>query len=135
MNKFILSILALSLSFISCKEEKIEEDALSHEDIESLNDTSLYNASEINYEGTYEGNIKGKEVILTITDEGFEVSEGGKKALGTWVRIDDGTIIELSPSSGNVAVKFYGWSDNDNWIALSDEGEYPEKEEFLHRVK
>ncbi len=134
MNK--LYIVALSgFLFLSCGNKDGDADGeLSKSQIESMEETSQINSENIEYEGTFKGEIKGKEIELKINGESFEVTENGKRAHGSWSKVDDGTIIELEPKSGSVVVKNYGWSDNDTWVALTDSLTYPDNEEFLKRI-
>lgn len=134
MKKII--ILSIGLFFlISCntKEEKIEGE-LSQSDIANMEESSEMNVEDINYEGAFKGTVKGKEIELKLGGESFELFENGKRAHGSWAKVNDGTIIELEPKGGKVPVKFFGYSDNDTWIALDDSLQVPVKEEFLKRI-
>ncbi|MGB6084747.1 hypothetical protein [Moheibacter sp.] len=134
MKKFYIALLSGFL-MLSCgsKEEKVEGD-LSQEDIEILEENSQINSEEINYEGSFKGKIQGKEIELKLNGESFEVTQNGRRAHGSWSKVDDGTIIELEPKSGSLNVKHYGWSDNDTWVALTDSLTYIEPEQLLKRI-
>lgn len=119
---------------ISCGKKDTESGDLSASDIETIEETSQINSGEIDYEGTFRGKIKGKEIELKLDGDTFEINENGKRAHGNWSRLDDGTSIELEPKSGTVSVKFYGYSDNDTWVALTDSATYPQNEEYLKRI-
>ncbi|MFV0304528.1 MAG: hypothetical protein ACK5IC_03475 [Moheibacter sp.] len=134
MKKMIvLGLLGLFFTACGSKEEKNNEE-LSPSDIENITQTSQMNIEEISYEGTFKGKVKGKEVELKIDDSDFEISESGRKAKGTWSIINDGATVELEPTSGSVRVKYYGVSDNDTWVALTDSATYPDTEEYLKRI-
>jgi len=136
MNRILIPMIA-GILVVSCGEkEKLAEGELSKETIESMEETSLINSEEINYEGTFKGKINGKEIELKLNGDTFESTENGKRAFGNWSKVDDGTIIELGPKSGNVSVKYYGWSDNDTWVAMTgkDSLTYMEPEQYLKRI-
>lgn len=136
MKKLILPIFA-GIMLISCGEkENLAEGELSKETIESMDETAQINSEEIKYEGSFKGKINGKETTLKLNGDTFESSENGKRAHGNWSKVDDGTIIELEPKSGSVIVKYYGWSDNDTWVAMTgkDSLTYMEPEQFLKRI-
>ncbi len=134
MNKIYIVAISGFLLFSCGNKDGNTEGELSESQIESMEESSQINSENIEYEGTFKGKIKGKEVELKINGESFEVTENGKRAHGSWSKVDDGTIIELEPKSGNVVVKNYGWSDNDTWVALTDSLTYPDNEEFLKRI-
>lgn len=120
---------------ISCgKKETNAEGELSKSDIENMEETSRINSEKIKYEGSFRGKIKGKEVELKLNGDEFEITENGKRTHGSWSKLDDGTSIELEPKGGSVSVKFYGYSDNDTWVALTDSATYPQNEEYLKRI-
>lgn len=134
MKKIYVVVLSTLLTVAcSSKEEKVDN-GLSQKDIENLQETSQLNSDQIEYEGKFKGKIKGKEIELTINDDSFDISENGKKAHGDWAIVNDGSTIELEPSSGTVSVRYYGISDNDTWIALTDSATYPDNEEFIKRI-
>lgn len=133
--KKLLILLSAGLLIISCgKKENTAPGELSETDIENMEETSQINSDEIDYEGTFKGKIKGKEVELKLDGESFEITENGKRAHGNWSKLDDGTMIELEPKSGSVSVKILGYSDNDTWVALTDSATYPDNEEYLKRI-
>lgn len=134
MNKLYIVVISGFLVLSCGNKEGDAEGELSKSQIESMEETSQINSENIEYEGTFKGKIKGKEIQLKINGESFEITENGKRAHGSWSKVDDGTIIELEPKSGNVVVKNYGWSDNDTWVALTDSLTYPDNEEFLKRI-
>lgn len=120
---------------VSCgKKEETAPGELSESTIENMQETSQMNSEEIKYEGSFKGKIKGKDTELKLDGETFELIENGKRAHGNWSKLDDGTIIELEPKSGNVSTKVYGYSDNDTWVALTDSATYPQNEEYLKRI-
>lgn len=134
MKKQIIIVL-IGIASVACNSKiELPEGELSPEQIEALNEDAVVGVEDIKYEGTYEGEIRGKKVKLTLESDSFQVSENDKKAHGDWSRVDDGTIIELEPTSGSVTVQFYGYSDDKTWIALSDSLTYPDKEEFIIRT-
>jgi len=133
--KKLLILLSIGMMVISCgKEEVTPPGELSETDIENIQETSQINSEEIEYEGTFKGKIKGKEVELKLDGERFEITENGKRAHGNWSKLDDGTLIELEPKSGTVSVKVYSYSDNNTWVAMNDDASFPEVEEYLKRI-
>lgn len=134
MNKFLIPIIS-GLFLISCGgKEEVQEGDLTQDQQEMLEENSQMNSEDISYEGTFKGKIKGKDVQLKLNGESFEMTENGNRAHGSWSKVDDGTVIELEPKGGKVTVKFYGFSDNETWVALSDSMTYPEPEEYLKRI-
>lgn len=133
--KKLCILLSSGILLISCgKKEKTVDGELSQTAIESLEETSQMNSEDIEYEGTFRGKIKGKEIELKLDGDTFELIENGKRIHGSWSKLNDGTSIELEPASGSVSVKFYGYSDNDTWVALSDSATYLQNEEYLKRI-
>lgn len=133
--KKIFILLSVGLLIISCsKKEDTAPGELSDTDIENMEETSQINSDQIDYEGTFKGKIKGKDIELKLNGEEFEITENGKRAHGSWSRLNDGTSIELEPKSGTVSVKVYGYSDNETWVAMTDSATYPENEEYLKRI-
>lgn len=133
--KKLCILLSSGILLISCREkEKTVDGELSQTAIESLEETSQMNSEDIEYEGTFRGKIKGKEIELKLDGDTFELIENGKRIHGSWSKLNDGTSIELEPASGSVSVKFYGYSDNDTWVALSDSATYLQNEEYLKRI-
>jgi len=134
MKKLIITLFSTFL-LISCnsKEENTKEE-LSKSDITNLEETSEINIENIDYEGTFRGKINGKDIELKLDGESFELLENGKRAHGGWVKVNDGTVIKLEPKGGNISVEYYGYSDNDTWVALNDSLQIPEKEEFIKRI-
>lgn len=134
MKKYIIPLLTLFvLSSCNSKEEHHPND-LSEEQINQLEASSLNTIEEINYKGKFEGVIGNKKVVLSIENESFILNEGGKEFKGKWAKIDDGNTVELSPDKGSIGVKFYGISDNDTWVALTDSLTYIEPEQLLKRI-
>ncbi len=133
--KKLLILLSSGIMLISCGKKDVNADGeLSKSDIENMEETSQINSEKIEYEGSFRGKIKGKEVELKLNGDEFEITENGKRAHGSWSKLDDGTSIELEPKGGSVSVKFYGYSDNDTWVALTDSATYPQNEEYLKRI-
>lgn len=134
MKKIIITLLSIFL-LICCNSKGENTDGeLSKSDIANMEETSEVNVEDINYEGVFKGNVNGKEIELKLDAESFELQENGKRAHGNWVKVNDGTMIKLEPKGGYVSVKYYGYSDNDTWVALNDSMQIPEKEEFIKRI-
>lgn len=131
----LLSVFAVLLLLVSCgKKEDSGLEELRQSQIEPLQESSELNIEMIEYEGEYKGEIKGKKIDLKIESESFEITENGRHAFGNWMKVNDGTIIELNPKSGTVDTRFYSWSDKDSWMALTDSLTIPDVEEFLKRI-
>ena len=134
MRKLLVPVF-VGLLLVSCGgKEDVQEGDLTQEQIEILEENSQINQDQIEYEGTFKGKIKGKDVQLKLNRDTFEITEGSSRSQGNWSKVDDGTVIELEPKSGKVSVKYYGFSDNETWVALSDSMTYPEPEEYLKRI-
>lgn len=134
MRKLLVPVF-VGLLLVSCGgKEDVQEGELTQEQIEILEENSQINQDQIEYEGTFKGKIKGKDVQLKLNGDTFEITEGSSRSQGNWSKVDDGTVIELEPKSGKVSVKYYGFSDNETWVALSDSMTYPEPEEYLKRI-
>lgn len=134
MRKLLVPVF-VGLLLVSCGgKEDVQEGDLTQEQIEILEENSQINQDQIEYEGTFKGKIKGKDVQLKLNGDTFEITEGSSRSQGNWSKVDDGTVIELEPKSGKVSVKYYGFSDNETWVALSDSMTYPEPEEYLKRI-
>ena len=136
MRKFYITILSCFLILSCGTKEEVVEGELTQEEIEILEETSQINTEEIKYEGSFKGEIQGKKIELKLNGDAFELTEDGRRAHGNWSKVDDGTIIELEPKGGNVAVRYYGWSDNDTWVAMKgpDSLTYIMPEEYLKRI-
>ncbi|MFA7687296.1 MAG: hypothetical protein WCY25_05465 [Moheibacter sp.] len=133
--KKILMLLGSGIILWSCGEKQTTiEGELSETDIERMEETSQMNSDAIEYEGTFKGKIKGNEIELKLDGDTFEIIENGKRIHGSWSRLNDGTSIELEPDNGKISVRFYGYSDNDTWVALTDSATYPQNEEYLKRI-
>lgn len=136
-----LLFLFLALQFLaSCgkteSETVLEPGEITAEDEVELIETSQLNLANTEYLGTFSGKVGNREVAITfLEDYEFEMTDNGKEASGTYERLEDGTRIELFPSKGSVRIKFLALSDSDYWIVLDNEGEYPDKEEFLKKSK
>ncbi|MET3731251.1 hypothetical protein [Moheibacter stercoris] len=134
MRKLLVPVF-VGLLLVSCGgKEEVQEGDLTQEQVEILEENSQINQDQIEYEGTFKGKIKGKDVQLKLNGDTFEITEGSSRSQGNWSKVDDGTVIELEPKSGKVSVKYYGFSDNETWVALSDSMTYPEPEEYLKRI-
>lgn len=134
MRKLLVPVF-VGLLLVSCGgKEDVQKGDLTQEQIEILEENSQINQDQIEYEGTFKGKIKGKDVQLKLNGDTFEITEGSSRSQGNWSKVDDGTVIELEPKSGKVSVKYYGFSDNETWVALSDSMTYPEPEEYLKRI-
>lgn len=134
MRKLLVPVF-VGLLLVSCGgKEDVQEGELTQEQIEILEENSQINQDQIEYEGAFKGKIKGKDVQLKLNGDTFEITEGSSRSQGNWSKVDDGTVIELEPKSGKVSVKYYGFSDNETWVALSDSMTYPEPEDYLKRI-
>lgn len=134
MRKLVVPVF-VGLLLVSCGgKEEIQEGDLTQEQVETHEENSQINQDQIEYEGTFKGKIKGKDVQLKLNGDTYEITEGSSRSQGNWSKVDDGTVIELEPKSGKVSVKYYGFSDNETWVALSDSMTYPEPEEYLKRI-
>lgn len=128
-------IALIAVGLLSCNSKTGNtEDVLTPEQIEVLDEHGRIGVESIEYEGVYQGEINGNKIKLTLESNSFELLENDKKSKGDWSRIDDGTIIELLPESGSLSVRYFGYSDENTWIVLSDSMTYVEPEQFLIRT-
>jgi len=134
MKKIIIALLSIFLLASCGSKEKNPEGELARAGIANMEETSEINIEDIDYKGTFKGTIHGNEITLKLDENTFELFENGKRAHGSWARINDGAVIKLEPKGGTVSVRYYGYSDDDTWVALTDSLAYPEKEEFLKRI-
>ena len=133
----LLGFLTLIFIVVSCNGNKdenlVEAGELSKEDIESIAKTSESNFDEIEYVGTFKGEVSGKEVMLILSEDSFKLVVGENNTKGKIIRLDDGSKFELVADK-SLFVKYLEWSDIDLLEVLDEEGNYPEdesKEAFL----
>lgn len=134
MRTYVLMALVVT-GLLSCNSKtENPDDVLTPEQIEVLDENGRIAVEDIKYEGTYEGEVNGKKMKLTLESNSFLLLENDKETKGDWARIDDGSIIELLPETGRVSVKYFSYSDENTWVVLSDSMSYVEPEQFLNRT-
>lgn len=134
MKSHVLIVLIVA-GLLSCNSQTEKPaDVLSPEEIEVLDEHGRIGVESIEYEGSYQGEINGKKMKLTLDSNSFELLENENETKGDWSRIDDGTIIELIPERGSASIRYLSFSDEDTWVILSDSMTYVQPEQFLIRT-
>lgn len=133
-----LYILFIMVALFSCKnkDEVVDKssDALSHEDVVSLEKTSLFSNEAIVYEGTFEGKYFGDKVILKLSDTKFTIDYKNKTYNGDLFKKEDGSLMEIDAKK-KLPFQFFRWSDNSEIMILNEDGTADENgENYLTRV-
>ncbi|WP_322970116.1 hypothetical protein [Faecalibacter sp. LW9] len=120
---WLISILLIGMIFSCKKEEKDKSyEALTHEDVESLEQSSLSTLDPIIYNGQFKGDYNGSEIALELDEDGdFIVYYKEKKIKGEWFKKDDGFLMELD-SKKQLPFQFLLWSDNTTIMILNSDG-------------
>ena len=120
---WLISILLIGMIF-SCKKEEKDKSygSLTHEDVESLEQSSLSTLDPIIYNGQFKGDYNGSEIALELDEDGdFIVYYKEKKVKGEWFKKDDGFLMELD-SKKQLPFQFLLWSDNTTIMILNSDG-------------
>jgi len=120
---WLISILLIGMIF-SCKKEEKDKSygSLTHEDVESLEQSSLSTLDPIIYNGQFKGDYNGSEIALELDEDGdFIVYYKEKKIKGEWFKKDDGSLMELD-SKKQLPFQFLLWSDNTTIMILNSDG-------------
>ncbi|HEY4539962.1 MAG TPA: hypothetical protein VIG94_08150 [Faecalibacter sp.] len=120
---WLISILLIGMIF-SCKKEEKDKSygSLTHEDVESLEQSSLSTLDPIIYNGQFKGDYNGSEIALELDEDGdFIVYYKEKKVKGEWFKKDDGSLMELD-SKKQLPFQFLLWSDNTTIMILNSDG-------------
>lgn len=123
-QKSLVGIIVIVLTFFSCKKEQKDKSYanLTHEDVESMEQSSLGNYETIIYSGEFSGEYNGNGIILDLEDDGdFTIKYKDKKVEGNWFQKDDGSMIELD-SKKVLPFQFILWSDNTTLMILNSDG-------------
>ena len=124
MIKNFTFLLILTLSIIACKEEKEDKSygTLTHEDVVSLEESSVSTFETIIYEGNFEGEYFDDKISLQLEDDGdYTIQYKNKKVEGEWFKKDDGFLIEID-SKKQLPFQFLMWSDNHTIMILNADG-------------
>lgn len=124
IQKSVFGLFIIALSFSSCKEEVADKSYanLTHEDVESMENSSLSSYETIIYEGDFSGEYNENKVFLELEDDGdFTIKYKDKEVEGTWFKKDDGSMIELD-SKKVLPFQFILWSDNTTLMILNSDG-------------
>ena len=132
MRRNLFLVILLSL-FVSCQKEQADESVLSKEDIVSLQETGANNAEQINFNGTFSGEVAGGNYSVEVDDDTFQLEYKGKEYEGKVFLNGEGNIIELEPKSGDLKYRYLAWSDENHLVVLDENGNYTENEVFLKR--
>lgn len=120
---WLVGLLFIGMIF-SCKEENKDKSygALTHEDVESLEQSSLSTFDPIIYDGEFSGDYNGAEISLELDEDGdFIVQYKSKKIKGQWFKKDDGFLMEFD-SKKQLPFQFLLWSDNTTIMILNSDG-------------
>lgn len=125
MKKFtwLLSLLICAATF-GCKQEVKDKSygSLTHDDVESLEQSSLSTYDPILYKGDFKGEYNGNEIFLELEEDGdFLVKYKDQKIEGEWFKKDDGSLMELD-SKKKLPFQFLLWSDNQTIMILNSDG-------------
>lgn len=138
IQKFVFGLIIIAFSFSSCKKEKVDKSYanLTHEDVESMENSSLSAYETIIYDGVFAGEYNEHEVYLELEDDGdFTINYKDKKVKGTWFKKDDGSMIELD-SKKVLPFQFILWSDNTTLMILNSDGTADEEGgNYLTRIE
>ncbi|MBV7439812.1 hypothetical protein KRX57_00085 [Weeksellaceae bacterium TAE3-ERU29] len=132
MKRNLFLIIALFL-FASCQKEQTEEHVLTQEDIISLQEIGANNADKIDFNGTFSGEVNGKDYTIKIDDDSFDLDFNGKEYSGKTYISGDGNSIELEPKLGDLKYKYLAWADEEHLVVLDENGNYTENEILLKR--
>ena len=132
MKRNLFLIIALFL-FASCQKEQTDESVLTKEDIVSLEETGANNAEQIDFNGTFNGKVNGKEYTVEIDGDSFDLDFNGKEYSGKTFLNGDGNSIELEPKSGDLKYRYLAWSDENHLSVLDENVNYTENETLLKR--
>ncbi|MDM1524066.1 hypothetical protein HX088_12395 [Empedobacter sp. 225-1] len=139
MTRNVIFLIAFIFLMFSCKNEKTEidksSDGLSHEDVLSLEKSSVFTNETLVYKGIFEGNYSGDKIILKLTEKSFLVDYKGQSFEGELFKKDDGSLIELAPKKKKLPFQFLRWSDNSEIMILNEDGMADDNgENYLTRI-
>ena len=124
MIKRIIILLSVVIYFVSCKEEKEDKSygGLTHEDVISIEESSVFSFESIVYEGKFKGEYFDQMIELELDDNGdFTVFYKNNKIKGEWYKKDDGSLMEFD-SKKQLPFQFLKWSDNSTIMILNSDG-------------
>lgn len=124
MIKRIILFLIIAISFVGCKEEKEDKSygVLTHEDVLSIEESSVFSFESIIYRGKFKGEYFDQIIELELEENGdFTIFYKNNKIKGEWYKKDDGSLMEFD-SKKQLPFQFLKWSDNSTIMILNSDG-------------
>ncbi|RLZ06511.1 hypothetical protein [Faecalibacter macacae] len=124
MIKRIILFLIIAISFVGCKEEKEDKSygVLTHEDVLSIEESSVFSFESIIYQGKFKGEYFDQIIELELEENGdFTIFYKNNKIKGEWYKKDDGSLMEFD-SKKQLPFQFLKWSDNSTIMILNSDG-------------
>lgn len=124
MQKYLIVSLFISFCTWSCKEKEVDKSygKLSHDDVISLEQNSVYSYDQIVFEGDFAGDYFGEKIQLELAKNGkYIISYKGKEVKGEWFKKDDGSLVEFD-SKKQLPFQFMKWSDPTTLMILNADG-------------
>ncbi|WP_413532185.1 hypothetical protein [Empedobacter brevis] len=139
MKRICLLLLIFNFSLLSCKKEQIEidrsSDALSHEDVLSLEKNSVFTSETLVYKGVFEGKYFGDKIVMKLAEDKFTIEYKNQTFEGELFKKDDGSLMEIAPKKKRLPFQFLRWSDNSEIMILNEDGMADDKgENYLTRI-
>lgn len=120
----IILFLIIAISFVGCKEEKEDKSygVLTHEDVLSIEESSVFSFESIIYQGKFKGEYFDQIIELELEENGdFTIFYKNNKIKGEWYKKDDGSLMEFD-SKKQLPFQFLKWSDNSTIMILNSDG-------------
>lgn len=138
MIKRIVLLFLVGISSFSCKEEQQDKSygGLTHEDVLSIEESSVFSYESIVYEGKFKGEYFDQIIELDLKDNGdFIVFYKNNKIKGEWYKKDDGSLMEFD-SKKQLPFQFLKWSDTSTIMILNSDGTADEEGgNYLTRIE
>lgn len=136
---FVVLISVYCLLFVQCKDRQEDKSSpgMSHEDVVSLEQNSVFSYESFVYEGNFEGLYENEKLMLVLKKNGrYVLGYRGKEYKGEWTKKDDGSLMELDAKKHRLPFQFFKWSDNTEIMILNPDGMADENgENYLTRLK
>lgn len=138
MKKHIITFFSLIIIFTSCSKEKVDKSygVLTHEDVVSIEENSVFSYEQIIYSGKFSGVYFDEKIELELNKNGnYLILYKGKKIEGEWFIKDDGSLIEFDGRK-KLPFQFMSWSDNNTLMILNaDETADDNGQNYLMRIE
>lgn len=138
LTSFFSGICICCLIFVQCKkQEDRSSSGLSHEDVVSLEQNSVFSSETLVYDGIFKGNYEGEQIVLVLRKNNkYRLEYRNKEYQGEWVKTDEGALMELDTKKNNLPFQFFRWSDNSEIMILNSNGMADDKgENYLTRIE